>query len=80
MQNIKPKITGEGQTASQVSESIDIDRLEFPQAIATIIGLRKETINFWKKKGCPFVGRKTTVRWVRQFMASIAGGAGHGIA
>jgi hypothetical protein len=80
VKNKQPKIKGEGQTASQVAESIDIDRLEFPQAIATIIGLRKETINFWKKKGCPFVGRKTTVRWVRQFMATMAGGAGHGIA
>ena len=80
MQNIKPKKMGEGETSSQVAGGIDIDRLEFPQAIAKIIGLRKETINFWKKRGCPFVGRKTTVRWVRQFMATLAGGAGHGIA
>ncbi len=58
----------------------DLDRLEFPQNIADIIGVRKETINFWKRRGCRFIGRKTTVRWVRQFMASISGGADHGIA
>lgn len=58
----------------------DIDRLEFPQDIADTIGVRKETINFWKRRGCRFIGRKTTVRWVRQFMATISGGADHGIA
>jgi hypothetical protein len=57
-----------------------LDRLFFPQEIAPIIGVRKETINFWKKLGCPFVGRKTTIRWVRDFMTTIAGGTSHGIA
>lgn len=53
--------------------SIDIDRLEFPQHIAHIIGVRKETLYYWKDKGCPFIGRKTTIRWVRDFMAMVAG-------
>ena len=52
---------------------IDLDRLQFPQEIAHIIGARKETINFWKKKGCPFLNRKTTIRWVREFMAKEVG-------
>jgi hypothetical protein len=81
MQITYAKIKGEGKTASQVqSDHIDIDRLEFPKAIAKIIGLRKETINFWKKLGCRFVGRKTTVRWVRDFMTTLSGGENHGIA
>lgn len=75
------KIKGEGKTASQDESShLDIDRLEFPKAIAKVIGLRKETINFWKKLGCRFVGRKTTVRWVRDFMKTLSGGTDHGIA
>ena len=62
---------------SYTAPAIDIDRLEFPQAIAHIVGVRKETINFWKKRGCPFHGRKTTIRWVRDFIAREAGVLAH---
>ena len=56
-----------------MQKTIDIDRLEFPQSIADVIGLQKEQINFLKRKGCPFFGRKTTIRWVRSFLAKQAG-------
>ena len=52
---------------------IDEDTLHFPKDISCIIGLTKERINFLKKKGCPFFGRKTTIRWVRDFIAREAG-------
>lgn len=51
----------------------DLDRLEFPCDIAHIIGLSKNEIAFLKRKGCPFFGRKTTIRWVRDFIARQAG-------
>lgn len=45
----------------------DEDRYEFPCILAPIIGLRKEQIGFLKKLGCPFVGKKTTLRILREF-------------
>jgi hypothetical protein len=51
----------------------DPDKLEFPSAIAPIIGLSANEITFLKKRGCPFYGRKTTVRWVRDFISRRAG-------
>ena len=59
--------------------SRDVDRLEFPKDIADTIGVRKETINFWKKRGCRFMGRKTTITWVRDFMGKETGGLDYGI-
>jgi hypothetical protein len=53
--------------------TIDPDRLEFPSAIAPIVGLSANEITFLKKRGCPFYGRKTTVRWVRNFISRRAG-------
>jgi len=53
-------------------ETLDIEKLQFPQAIAPVIGLRKEEIGFMKKKGCKFYKRKTTIRWVREFLESEA--------
>lgn len=86
----KIKTTGGGETAPQNMNSIntsysvgrvmDPDKLEFPVHLADIIGLRKETISYWKKLGCKFVGRKTCIRWVREFMNTISGGGNHGIA
>ena len=91
MLNKESKTTVGGKTAPNNNEQtsnttttsvvvVDIDRLEFPKALSNIIGIRKETISYWKKLGCRFVGRKTTIRWVRQFMAAISGGEEHGIA
>lgn len=48
---------------------MNIDKLEFPRNIAEEIGLSPNEINFLKTKGCPFYGRKTTIRWVRNFIA-----------
>ena len=56
--------------------SIDLDTLQFPQALAPAIGLSKNEIAFLKKKGCPFYGRKTSLRWVREFLARQAGAGG----
>ncbi len=54
---------------------IDPDRLEYPAKIADVIGLSTNEIAFLKKEGCPFYGRKTTVAWVRAFIAQKAGAA-----
>ena len=51
----------------------DPDKLAFPCDLADVIGLSKNEIAFLKRKGCPFFGRKTTVRWVRDFIAHQAG-------
>ena len=53
----------------------DVQKMEFPEAIADDIGFRKEYINNLKRKGCPFVGRKTCILWVREFLAREAGAA-----
>ena len=47
---------------------IDVERLEFPQDIAHIIGLSKERINWMKRRGCKFYGRKTKIRWINEFI------------
>lgn len=48
-------------------EDFDLDRYEFPYILAQKIGLRKEQIGFLKKLGCPFLGKKTTLRILRDF-------------
>lgn len=55
------------------TESIDVDKLYFPVEIVEVIGLSKNEIAFMKRKGCPFYGKKTCVRWVRDFLAIEAG-------
>jgi len=52
---------------------MDPDRLHFPNEIAETIGLSLREIAYMKLKGCPFYGRKTTVRWVRDFISHQAG-------
>lgn len=54
-------------------DQIDADKLYFPSEIAEVIGLSVNELGYLKKKGCPFHGRKTTVRWVRGFIARLAG-------
>ena len=56
-------------------EPIDIDRLEWPKNLAPHVGLQAGQIAFLKRKGCPFYGRKTTLLWVRSFIAKEAGAA-----
>jgi hypothetical protein len=55
------------------SAPIDIDRLEWLKNLAPHIELQAEQVAFLKKKGCPFYGRKTPLRWVRSFLAREAG-------
>ena len=61
---------------SKKMTTYDPDILAFPCDIAPVIGLSKNEIAFLKRKGCPFFGRKTTVRWVREFIAKEAGAPG----
>lgn len=44
------------------------ETFQYPAKIAKEIGLATNEINAMKKKGCPFYGRKTSVRLVRAFM------------
>jgi hypothetical protein len=37
------------------------------------IGLNVNEINSLKKKGCPFYGKKTSVKWVRLFLEKLTG-------
>jgi len=50
---------------------IDPDRFEYPAALAPYVGLSKNTINFLKKKGCKFVGKKTTLNLVRRHLGAV---------
>lgn len=52
---------------------IDPEKLYYPTQITEVIGLSKNEIAFMKRRGCPFFGKKTTVRWVREFIAKEAG-------
>lgn len=44
------------------------ETFQYPAQIAEEIGLAKNEINALKKQGCPFRGRKTSVRLVRAFL------------
>ena len=52
---------------------IDIDKLQFPAEMAPTIGLSKNQIAYLKKLGCPFFGRKSGGRWVREFIPKRGG-------
>ena len=47
--------------------------LQYPKFIAEEIGLSTNEINALKKKGCPFLGRKTSVAIVRAFLHQTMG-------
>jgi len=51
----------------------DIDTLYFPSELESEIGISSKEINFLKKKGCPFHGSKTTIRWIRTFLNRASG-------
>lgn len=42
--------------------------LQYPAKIAEEIGLSPNQINNFKKHGCRFFGRKTSVAWVREHL------------
>jgi hypothetical protein len=54
------------------SAAKDLDTLYFPCQITKEIGLSKGRINFLRNLGCKFFGRKTTIRWVREFLTQRA--------
>lgn len=49
------------------------ETLQYPAKIAEEIGLAANEINRLKKQGCPFYGRKTSVRLVRAFIYQTMG-------
>jgi hypothetical protein len=57
----------------KTEKSKNIDTLYFPREILNDIGLSINELTYLKTKGCPFYGRKTTIRWVRIFLAKEAG-------
>lgn len=61
------------QTATYEHAAIDPDTLHYPRQLCAAIGLGVNQINALKRLGCPFFGRKTTLRWVRDFLAAQAG-------
>lgn len=50
--------------------ALRLDTLAFPKHLAGVIGYCAWSIGMMKKAGCRFCGRKTTIRWVRQFLTS----------
>ncbi len=48
--------------------------LQFPAKIAKEIGLGAGEINNFKRHGCRFYGRKTSVAWVREHLNRVTGG------
>jgi len=57
----------------------DPETLRFPCEIVDEIGLATNQIAFLKKRGCKFFGRKTSIRWVRDFLNREAGAASHAL-
>lgn len=47
------------------------ETLQYPAKIAAEIGLSPNQINNFKKHGCRFFGRKTSVAWVREHLARV---------
>lgn len=49
------------------------DTLQYPAKLAKDVGLGVNEINALKQRGCPFYGRKTTLRVVRAFIYRVMG-------
>jgi len=67
------------RSGASASVPKDIDTFYFPKEIASDIGMSKQRIAFLKNKGCPFYGRKTTIRWVRDFLKTSAHASLNGV-
>jgi hypothetical protein len=50
--------------------AVGLDTLAFPKQLAPEIGYCAWSIGMMKKAGCRFCGRKSTIRWVREFLGS----------
>ena len=62
-----------GFRLKKIENPKNIDTLYFPIEILNDIGLSINEMTYIKQKGCPFYGRKTTIRWVRLFLAKSVG-------
>lgn len=62
-------------TVTRQTAPLDPDTLYYPRQLCEAVGLGVNQINGLKRIGCPFYGRKTTLRWVRDFLAAQAGAA-----
>jgi hypothetical protein len=47
---------------------INPEKLEFPKHLAPHVGLCKERIGWMKHQGCKYVGKKTKLRWINEFL------------
>ena len=65
----------QGFAVSASAQAKGIDTLYYPKDLVAEIGLCKHGIAFLKHKGCRFYGRKTTIRWVREFLNAYTSGA-----
>jgi hypothetical protein len=50
--------------------ALGLDTLAFPKQLAAEIGYSAWSIGIMKKAGCRFCGRKSTIRWIREFVGS----------
>jgi len=68
-------MTTRGKTARSKMRAgfSDQDTLFYPADLQQAVGLSVNQINLLKRRGCPFFGRKTTLRWVREFLSREAG-------
>ncbi len=61
--------------ASALPQIADPDILCFPSQLRDAVGISGEGIAYLKKLGCPYFGKRTTLRWVRLFLARESGAA-----
>ena len=45
-----------------------IEKLFFPKELVSEIGMCKQQIAYLRHRGCRFYGRKTSVKWIREFL------------
>lgn len=65
MHKLFPAVKGQME---RKMNSTDDETLQYPAKIANQIGLSKNEINAMKRQGCPFRGRKTSVKLVRAYL------------
>ena len=54
----------------ETRSALGLDTLAFPKELAGEIGYSAWSIGVMKKAGCQFCGRKSTIRWIREFVGS----------
>ncbi len=58
--------------------TMDEQTLHFPAELVERVGVNVNQIAVWKRNGCKFMGRKTCLKWVREYMDLTA--TEHGLA